>query len=83
MLDAQLLPCPFCGSSDVVICKRHRYSSIPEQLTAWCRGCCAVEVGCGTSVAEHVIKAWNRRVAKNPGGDSEHRDQLHPATTGL
>lgn len=67
----QLKPCPFCGSSDVVLCKRHTYSAYPEQLTVWCRGCCAVEVGRGTSVAQHAIDAWNRRVYLDKQRDTE------------
>jgi Lar family restriction alleviation protein len=56
--EPRLLPCPFCGSADVVLARRNPHN---DHVVVWCRGCCAPEVGGGTSVEQHAIDLWNRR----------------------
>ena len=59
MLTPSLLPCPFCAGRDAVLARGRGID--PSHVVVWCRSCCKVEVGCGTSVDRHAIAAWNTR----------------------
>lgn len=53
MKDAELKPCPFCGSADVVL-------SNWGLFRCWCTNCLAKTAD--TLSRKEAIQAWNRRV---------------------
>lgn len=58
--DLKLLPCPFCGSHDVVYMKYNH--SAGERWAAVCMGCMA-EIDPGWAQQKHQVQdLWNRRV---------------------
>ncbi len=59
--DGELLPCPFCGCSEVVYV---RYlHPVGERYAVWCTGCMA-EMDPGYAQDRHTVKAmWNRRTS--------------------
>jgi hypothetical protein len=54
------MPCPFCGSSNVIIDTLNYTSGKPGKYRAWCQGCHV----CDTS--EEAWAAWNSRVPTAP-----------------
>lgn len=56
MSNEKLKPCPFCGSTDIVIAQKPGFSSGGYAL---CRGCCATTMS--SIYTDEAIANWNRR----------------------
>jgi hypothetical protein len=71
MAKIELLPCPFCGSSDIEILHRECHVAGID-AEGYCAECCH----CGTSQTlycispEYAAKMWNNRAVDVPGGVS-------------
>lgn len=71
MRNADLKPCPFCGSSHVF------YSPIRDDNgdkipSAWMVSCeeCQINFSCGHSRVKDITELWNRRVSERSDGFS-------------
>ena len=72
-LEAALLPCPFCGGTDLY----WPYGTDPAVVKCGGKGGCGAESGVGDEqTKEAAIAAWNRRAALEEAGNAE------PAPTG-
>jgi Lar family restriction alleviation protein len=62
-VSANLLPCPFCGSSDLRGPFMTRYNGDPNNLT-WIIECwdCPCNMEFSNDTPERLIDAWNNRV---------------------
>lgn len=68
----KLLPCPFCGSSDVVIDQTNSEDDVynrkngcmSSRYYAYCFGCFTESNKFRTSIG--AIKAWNKRIDNTP-----------------
>lgn len=54
--NSNLKPCPFCGSTDIVIVQKHGYSPADYVM---CRGCCATTRS--SIYTDKAVAHWNRR----------------------
>jgi Lar family restriction alleviation protein len=62
----ELLPCPFCGGTDVIVGHKH------YDYEVWCRGCNASSAMHAN--AQNSIAAWNRRAVPQDGSAVEVAD---------
>lgn len=60
----KLKPCPFCGSTDIVIAQTPEFPSGGYML---CRGCYATTRS--STYTDEAVANWNRRVDDTPHGD--------------
>ena len=63
----KLNPCPFCGSTDIVIAQNPGFSSGGYVM---CRGCCATTRS--SVYTDKAVAHWNRRTHMEGGGKNEN-----------
>lgn len=59
---SEMLPCPFCGHSDLVIGRQH-IAGMSDILCVWCYACGA-QTG-SDETEELVVELWNKRASNS------------------
>lgn len=73
----EVLPCPFCGSTEMVYKKYYdpRHYPLGERWAIFCTGCLA-EIDCGwAQKPSAILRLWNRRAKTESNNVEGNKDE--------